>query len=190
MKEFNKARVSDDLTYMIVDVRNKTHPNAECLLDIDDYKALKQLYDEKKIGRLFPTKGSRNNTLYIYYTVATAHREIIDKQENVFLHRHFLPDSECVDHINHDSLDNRRANIRSCTRAENSMNTTSRKNSTSKYLGVWWEKGTQRWMAKIRVNGKSKYLKCSKTDEEICARAYDEAAKEYHGEFANLNFPE
>lgn len=95
-----------------------------------------------------------------------------------------------VDHINHNPLDNRRCNIRICSHRENMRNSKSRKNSSSKFLGVSVK--YKKRDGKLRgpyyqatIGGI--YLGHHKT-EESAARAYDEAAKKYHGEFANLNF--
>ena len=59
----------------------------------------------------------------------------------------------------------------------------------SKYKGVYWHKKDKRWQAQIGENKKRTYIG-SYTNEMDAARAYDKKAKELHGEFARLNFPE
>jgi hypothetical protein len=59
---------------------------------------------------------------------------------------------------------------------------------TSIYKGVHWAKGSRKWVAKIEVSGRSKYLG-SFTVEADAARAYDAAAEAAWGDFARLNFP-
>ncbi len=95
-----------------------------------------------------------------------------------------------IDHINHNGLDNRKANLRFVTPLQNSWN--ARKQSgkhTSKYKGVHFHKRNRRWQTKIRCKGKEIYLGNFK-DEQAAARAYDEKAKELFGQYAALNFPE
>lgn len=90
-----------------------------------------------------------------------------------------------VDHRNHNGLDNRRRNLRPATRAQNLMNRLARR-GTSQYLGVHWSARKQRWRAQIRIDGEKVYLG-SFASEKAAARAYDAAASEHHGEFAQLN---
>ncbi|MFA5424164.1 MAG: HNH endonuclease [Phycisphaerae bacterium] len=93
-----------------------------------------------------------------------------------------------VDHINNDPLDNRRANLRIATRAQNACNRQKiRTEKSSQYIGVYFEKRTGRYTVKIRIKGKRLWLGRF-TDELTAARAYDTAAKKHHGEFAKLNF--
>ena len=93
-----------------------------------------------------------------------------------------------VDHKNRNPLDNRRDNLRICTHQENSRNRKSFRGTTSKYKGVYWEKGRkgEKWRATIFFSNKLIHIGYF-TIEEEAARAYNEMAKEYFGKFACLN---
>lgn len=91
---------------------------------------------------------------------------------------------EIVDHINGNSLDNRRENLRICTIAENNRNAPLRKDSKSGYKGVT-KHVTGSWRARVQVNGKNKAI-YTKT-KEMAAFAYNVMALHYYGEFARLN---
>lgn len=95
---------------------------------------------------------------------------------------------ELADHRNHDTLDNRRENLRKATDTQNADNRKITAKNTSGYIGVCWHKTNQKWMAQIGHKGVRINLGYFSTAEEA-ARAYDEAAKKLHGEFAVLNFP-
>lgn len=91
-----------------------------------------------------------------------------------------------VDHINGNPLDNRRNNLRACTQSENLMNIKNARKHTSQFKGVGWHKQHKKWRAFIRTLGKMQHLGLFNKEEEA-ARAYNEAAQKYFGEFANLN---
>lgn len=107
---------------------------------------------------------------------------------NTFIHRLLLSPSSGVDvdHINGDSLDNRRQNLRFATHAQNMRNTGPKGGG---FKGVSFHKSRMWWQAHITVSGKFKYLGVYPTAVEA-AYAYDQAAKMHHGEFAWLNFPD
>jgi len=88
-----------------------------------------------------------------------------------------------VDHRDRNGLNNQRSNLRRATRSDQMAN--SKKRSVSIYRGV--SKTRSRWFARIHRNGKATFLGVFDTPEKA-ARAYDEAAKKTHGQFANLNF--
>ena len=107
------------------------------------------------------------------------------------MHREIMnfPDGQLVDHRNGNTLDNRRDNLRLATRAQNNCNRRKTKSKTSsRFIGVSFHKLNQRWCANIRHNKKRIWLGYF-VSEIDAARAYDAAAKKYHGEFARLNFP-
>lgn len=91
-----------------------------------------------------------------------------------------------VDHIDHDTLNNQRYNLRLATITQNNFNRKSLPNSTSKYRGVSWYSRDKRWVARIGNGGTQKTLGWFR-DEIEAALAYNKAAIERYGEFANLN---
>ena len=100
----------------------------------------------------------------------------------------------CVDHIDHDTLNNQKSNLRVCTSSENNRNRKSRTGDECVYKGVsrhWNTKNGEfiGWRAQICSNGKRKNVGVFETEEEA-AKAYDLAARTIHGEFAWLNFPD
>jgi hypothetical protein len=95
-----------------------------------------------------------------------------------------------VDHRNNNTLDNRRDNLRLATPSQNRINSRRDKSKTSsRFIGVSLEKGRGKWLAYINYDGKRIHLGRFDSETEA-AKAYDAAARKYHGEFARLNFPE
>jgi hypothetical protein len=91
-----------------------------------------------------------------------------------------------VDHINNNTLDNRKENLRLVTPSQNQMNKKKAniKNSTSKYKGV--SKKNNKWIAKIKKNGKIYHLGSFHNEDEA-ADVYNRKANELFGEYALLN---
>ena len=97
-----------------------------------------------------------------------------------------------VDHRNGNGLDNRRANLRVCSHAENTFNKRIYRNNHTGFKGVAPARkradGSQRYCARIQGHLCKQHIGTFATAEEA-ARAYDRAAIELHGEFAHTNFP-
>lgn len=91
-----------------------------------------------------------------------------------------------VDHINGNRLDNRKANLRTCSRAQNMWNSGARKTSKSGLKNIHWYKSTNRWHCSIMANGKRHSLGYFKKIEEAVL-AQHEAVKNLHGKFAYSN---
>lgn len=103
------------------------------------------------------------------------------------LHREILrPTSGLViDHASGWRADNRRCNLRPCRTRENVRNARNRKGGTSQFKAVD-RRPHGRWQARIRVDRKSMILGTFASESEA-ARAYNEAAVRFFGEFARLN---
>ena len=104
------------------------------------------------------------------------------------LHRYIMnpKGGEVVDHINRDTLDNRRENLRVCSKSQNRENSILYISNKSGYRGVYWNKRSGGWVATIRHNNKRYWIGTYK-DKKDAALAYNNAAMKYHGSFASLN---
>jgi hypothetical protein len=145
----------------------KTHTGKTFIFDIYDYDDIKK-HTWSVDSKDYPRTSILNKRIAI-------HTILINPDRNQF-----------VDHINHNPLDNRRQNLRLCTRQQNNFNTIKRHSCISEYKGVTWCKTTNRWRAQISLNKKS--INLGRFDNEIeAAKAYNTKAKELFGEFAYLN---
>ena len=115
------------------------------------------------------------------------------RQITIRMHRQILGlrhrDGQIVDHVNGNTLDNRRCNLRVCSSSDNNCNCGNYRGGTSSYKGVRWHAQHQKWYTSIQKNGKSSFLGLFKSETKA-AQAYDAAAKRIHGPFAYSNFPD
>lgn len=87
------------------------------------------------------------------------------------------------DHINRNTLDNRKENLRMCTHQENSRNRSKQKNNTSGFIGIYWNKSKKKWTSQIHINKKVKFLGIFE-DKEEAIKVRLQAEADYYGEFA------
>lgn len=151
------------------------------------------IIDAEDAERVFLHKWScftnKSGAVYAQTSPKKVHRTP-GQPKMVFLHRYIMeaPHGMQVDHVNGNTLDCRRQNMRLATAAENCRNRGRRSiGSTSPYKGAYLLNG--KWAARIGSAGKVIFLGYFKSAEDA-ALAYDRAALELHGEFARLNFPE
>ena len=126
---------------------------------------------------------------YFAQGYAVRNVKVSGKQKTQLMHRIVTncPADMDVDHANHDKLDNQKVNLRVCSRSENNQNQQTRTYSKSSvYKGVIFNKHANKWMARIMLNYKHKFLGYF-ANEIDAAIAYNVAAIEMFGEFALLN---
>lgn len=126
-------------------INSKKYGQQITLIDLDDVKKVQNFTwcVSYKNGYGFYVTSTRRNTKCVQL-----HRLITN-----------CPDNLVVDHINHNTLDNRKSNLRNCTNAENTQNTIkpSKNNKTSGILNVYWDKKHGKWSVKITFNKKRYY---------------------------------
>lgn len=117
-----------------------------------------------------------------------------ESSKPIYMHRQILhklnaPRAAYTDHIDGNTLNNQRNNLRDVTGAQNGYNKRTTKNAVSPYKGVTYERKKQCWRAAIYPHGMRRCLGYFH-DEIEAALAYDRAACIHFGEYARLNFPE
>jgi len=112
----------------------------------------------------------------------------INRKKQVFLHRLIMqpPETMQIDHINGNTLDNRRCNLRLCTKQQNMYNQKMRCDNTSGYTGVDYDKRRKKWRARISVNRKEIHLGLFDTFEEAVESRINAEIK-YFGDFRRVD---
>lgn len=110
------------------------------------------------------------------------------KDRMIYMHRAIMSprEGQRVDHRDGNGTNNRRRNLRLATQSQNLGNTDKRKTNKSGYKGVSWDRQMGKWVAHITKQYRCIHLGYFANKEEA-ARAYNVAARKYHGEFARLN---
>ena len=145
--------------------------NIEILIDKENYDLVSQF------------NWTVDGTKYKYFKRDV---QINNKRTKIYLHRFIMRCDKgfVVDHINGNVLDNRKQNLRICSKKENCRNANKK---TLKGISIRTDGRKKKYCATIMVNYKRIYLGDFFTKKEA-ATAYDNAAKKYFGEFANLNY--
>lgn len=147
------------------------------IVDDDDFEFLSQ-------WKWFAFKASGSKRLF--YAIRTDY----SNKKILYAHKLLLgaKPGMVIDHINGNSLDNRRANLRHCSIKENVRNQAPRVGFTSKYKGVAWRADRSKWTAYICPDRKKLNLGVFRS-EHNAAYAYDKAALKHFGQYARINFP-
>lgn len=155
---------------------------AYATVDVEDFDYLNQWSWKLTAGR-----ATRNKHIGTVGNWRDGRRKDI----TILMHRLIMsaPQGMDVDHINGDPLDNRKANLRVCTHAENRRNTKRPISNTSGFKGVSLDKRykTPKWIAFITFMNKSYNLGAFDSPKEA-ALEYDHVARQLFGDFAKFNF--
>jgi hypothetical protein len=143
--------------------------------------------DFERVNQFKWHAGKQGNIWYAIRTVRKPNKRLGIKGAGESLHRRIrnFPES-LTDHINGNGLDCRKSNMRDCTSVQNARNSRGHSDSISKYKGVSFWSG--KWRAQIFHSGTKHHIGHGFKNAKTAARAYDEAAKKYFGEFARTNF--
>jgi len=158
----NYCKIVDNVVEVYVTRKNGT--KHVILMDLEDFETINEMQDisihvdfAKSVNSFYARyKDGDNKTKQL-------HRLIMDTSRGLV-----------VDHINHNTLDNRRCNLRNATTRENGSNLKRKSELSSQYVGVSWFKRDEKWEAKIQINGKSKHLGYFSTELEA-SQAYLQA---------------
>ncbi len=161
------GRDEPDLAYKLIPLTQGQF----AIVDADDYERLAQhkWYASGKKGQYCAQRMDHGSLVLMSH-------EIID-----------VPKGMVCDHINHNRLDNRKCNLRSCTYSQNAQNRLPRKHCSSRYKGVSWDKNNLKWKATICYQYELIHIGYYDYEQDA-AIAYDDMAIELFGEFACLNF--
>lgn len=163
----NDYEIDGEITRIFIkDSKDIIH---ETLIDTEDLELVKWLEGSWKAQENKST-GDLYVTGYLY-------------DRNVFLHRLVTNSLNAfnkeVDHIYHDTLDNRKSQLRLVTKGENQQNRRIAKNNISGVTGVFYNPESKRWTARIGINGKKKHLG-SFENKEDAIQARREGEKKHH----------
>lgn len=153
----NKFIIYNDYAEMILE--SKKYGNLTCYIDLEDIEKIKPY-------RWCPYKSPYSDNFYVQ---STGRKNF----SRIPLHRFITdcPKGKEVDHINHNGLDNRKSNLRVCTRLENMQNKLMYKSNKSGYRNINWNKANKVWLVQVKRNGINTFVGATKDlDEAVLIR--------------------
>lgn len=162
-REVAKERMGKNNTYDLTKEYGigYTVKGEEFYFDLEDYNLIKDYYWYKNDQRYL-----------LAYT----------KNKTLRMHKLFIK-GQYIDHINGNTSDNRKDNLRVATKSQNAMNKDLQSNNTSGVTGVYWKSQLNKWISYITVNGKYIYLGCFEKFVDA-VKARKEAEEKYFGEYS------
>lgn len=159
----------------------KEELTGEVIVKCDGYDVIIDKEDERFVTSHNWSANKRDIAAYgLYYFICRVGAEVVS------LHRYLLGckwrDGNVVDHINGNTLDNRKTNLRLCNKSQSQMNRGRQSNNKTGYKGVSYRKDKGKYEGRIKVNGKTIHLGYTYTAEESYER-YIAAAREHYGCF-------
>jgi hypothetical protein len=158
----NEYKIEDNVVTIFVE--SKKYGHKEILVDLEGFFRINQ-----------GIKG----TIHVNYhpDVKDFYAKYWDGNKEQRLHRFLMdfPDGWLIDHINHNTLDNRFCNLRTADYYLNNGNLD--QETSSKYTGVSWYEPTKKWRARIQIDGKNHHLGYFEVEEDA-HKAYQKRLKE------------
>lgn len=156
---------------------------------------LKELFDYREDGNLIrrvtKAPNAKNGDVAGWispneYSQVSINNKLYLTHRVIFLYHHgYLPKE--IDHVDRDPSNNQIENLREITKSQNQMNAKKHKDGcSSRFKGVNYNFQNKNWAAKITIDYKQKYLGSYKSETDA-AIAYNDAAIELFGKYANLN---
>ncbi len=172
MKE-NKVLYQDNLITKFL-IESHKYGDKECIIDTEDWNRVKKnhwsiYYDRFNFYVITNIKIEKNKRI-----IKRLHRVIMNLTDSII----------DVDHIDHNTFNNKKENLRICKHEDNLKNRTMFKKNKFGYKCVF--QGNGKWRSYIRINGKQVYLGYFENIKDA-AIAYNNAAKKYYKDFACLN---
>lgn len=178
-KKGNNYVIDNENQIAKIELCRRNVENLWVTIDLDDL--------EKVLNIPYTWFAKYDNDIQNYYAVASWYCPETQKSKPVYLHQ-FITDAQgkIVDHINHDTLDNRKENLRVIADSNNSKNRkTKNSNNKSGYRNVCWNKTENIWMVQLSINGKNTYLKSFPYEQlEEAGQYAEEMRQKYYGEYA------
>lgn len=161
MQKINNIEIKDDYAEIIIS--NKKYSEIRFKIDKEDIEKVKNfkfLIQEFSSGLY--ARSSRNGSKYLHQIIMN------------------VPKGMCIDHINKDTTDNRKNNLRICTHAENMQN----KKNNNKCVGVRFIEDKNKYEARITKNGKI-YILGFFTNFYDAVKARKQGEIKYYGKLLN-----
>ena len=159
-----------------INISTPKYPKTFTIVDDKDFVGLNK-------HKWYPSQRTKNK-LYVCRTSFDGGKHELSMHRVILL----TPPTKETDHINGNTLDNRRCNLRVCTKSQNQMNRQLSPTNKSGFKGVHWDRYRNKWRTTIKAGPRQRYV-ASNTCLIKAAVAYDKAAIKHFGEFACLNFP-
>lgn len=168
--------IEENKNKLLLSIQIKKNSDGECIIECFNNKkekVVETIVDENLYHDLIKYKWYLSGNYIKNYKLGLLHRYIMNCNNKNLV----------VDHINNEPTDNRIENLRIVTLKQNNQNKSSSKNSSSKYIGVSYDKINNKWRASIKSKNLGLFI-----NENDAAITRDNATKKYFGEFGNLNF--
>lgn len=173
----NNYIIDEDNGTAKIELHRRNQESLYAIIDLEDL--------ERVINYPYTWFAQYNKDIDNYYVRASVYNPNTQHSEVMFLHQFIMnANGRFVDHINSNTLNNRKSNLRVVLDSNNSMNRKSRNsNNTSGYRNVSWSKNENKWIVQLQINKKNKILGRF-DDVHEAGKFAEEMRNKYYGEYA------